>query len=155
MKFIIYIATRLRQGQYPRLPDFPYSEKHGKYIYQGKELDSDEFNTACEKVFEQNYRTSGYVFRPLVIAATLAVAEPEAKPEPVVETPPAEEQPVESPEQPTATTDPFHGFFMEDNVIYLEGQRIGSLVDGILRMAKGKSELREQVEAFISSTQPQ
>jgi len=149
MKFIIFIASRLRQGQYPRLPDFPYSERHGKYIYQGKELDADEFNTACERVFEQNYRTNGYSFRPLVLAAALAVAEPA----PVVEETPTVE---EAPEQPAEafTTDPFHGYAIEDDVIYLEGARIGSVVDGVLRMAKGRSELREQVEAFISSIQP-
>jgi len=67
MKFIIFICTRLSNGQYPRLPDFPYNSELGKYVYQGRELTLDEFNDAARVVFEQNYRSNGYHFCPMAI----------------------------------------------------------------------------------------
>lgn len=88
MLFIIYICTRIKPGQYPKLPDFPFSEKHQQYIYQGRELTAEEFNAASRKVFDPLYRNQGYTFRPLVGI-------------PVVE---QSKQPVEptAPEQPPA-----------------------------------------------------
>ena len=68
MKFIIYVCTRIRNGQYPRLPDFQYSEEHAKYIYLGRELTLEEFNVACPSVFDPNYRNNSYSFCPEVIA---------------------------------------------------------------------------------------
>lgn len=68
MKFIIFIATRLRHGEHPKLKDFPYSHDHGRYLYQGRELTSDEFNAAAKVVFDSNYRGNGYAFRPEAIA---------------------------------------------------------------------------------------
>lgn len=75
MKFIIFIATRLRHGEHPKLKDFPYSHEHGRYIYQGRELTADEFNAAAKVVFDSNYRGNGYAFRPEAIAPAEAPAE--------------------------------------------------------------------------------
>ena len=67
MKFIIFICTRLSNGQYPRLPDFFYDATLAKYIYQGRELTLDEFNSASKVVFDQNYRSNGFHFCPMAL----------------------------------------------------------------------------------------
>lgn len=74
MKFIIFICNRIRHGQYPRLPDFFYNEELGKYVYQGRELTLDEFNAAALVVFDPNFRSNGYNFCPMAIAAVEAAA---------------------------------------------------------------------------------
>lgn len=75
MKFIISISNRIRHGQYPRLPDFQYSQDHGKYLYQGRELTLEEFNAAAAIVFAPTYRNNSYSFCPLAIQEVV-----EAKP---------------------------------------------------------------------------
>lgn len=64
MKFIIFIASRLRHGEYPKLRDFPFNQQHQRYIYQGRELTADEFNAAAKVVFDAGYRGNGYTFQP-------------------------------------------------------------------------------------------
>ena len=79
MKFIIFICSHLQHGEYPRLPDFPYNEALGKYIYQGRELTLEEFNEAALVVFDPKYRTSGYAFAPQIIADEVVVQLTEAR----------------------------------------------------------------------------
>lgn len=67
MKFILFIASRIRPGQFPKLPEFRFSNEHMKYLYAGQPLDMDEFNEACEKVFDEKYRNKGFLFRPMLI----------------------------------------------------------------------------------------
>lgn len=138
MKFIIFICTRIRHGQYPRLPDFQYSEKLGKYIYQGRELTLEEFNAASLVVFDQNYRNSGYNFCPMAIEAVEEVA-----PVPVAE-------PV-APVEETTTRAP--KFTLSGKSIFLDGQRVGGLYgeEKHLRVVEEFQDLRPQIETFIES----
>lgn len=84
MKFIIHIASRIRPGQFPKLPDFQFSQERQMYLYAGRELDVAEFNAAAERVFDPKYNSKGYVFRPVAIE----VLEPIQEPEPIEEQPP-------------------------------------------------------------------
>ncbi len=68
MKFLIFIAGRIRNGHFPRVPNFQYNEAHGKFCYLGRELTSDEFNAAVPDIFNPNFRNNGYTFAPLAIA---------------------------------------------------------------------------------------
>lgn len=45
---LIFIAGKIRQGQFPRVPGFAYSEEYGKYLYGGAPVPLDEFNAAAE-----------------------------------------------------------------------------------------------------------
>lgn len=140
--FIIFIAGRLRQGQFPRLADFPYSEKHGKYIYQGRELNAEEFNAAAEAVFSPNYRNNGYSFQPQVLEAEESAAP--AEPEPPPAEPPAVDPPAFTPEG----QDPFT---IEGQDIFHEGARVASFQeDGSVRMARGFSSLRDKLDAWLT-----
>lgn len=69
MKFIIYVAGNIRNGQRVGLPDFPYSEIHGKFVYQCRELTFEEFNAAALIVFNPFYHTNEFTFCPQAIAA--------------------------------------------------------------------------------------
>lgn len=79
MKFIIFICNNIRQGQFPRLPDFPFCQDRQQYLYLGRELTADEFNAACERVFDPKYNSKGYNFRPVAI-----VEQPPAPVEPTL-----------------------------------------------------------------------
>lgn len=134
MTFIIFIAGRIRHGQFPRLPDFPYSEAYGKYIYQGRELDSDEFNTAAAKVFDPHYRNNGFSFQPMAVVPVVEVAAAAAEPVAAAQ-PPAEEP-----------------FSITDGSVFREGERVATLLeDGGLRMARGFSTLRPDIEAWMNT----
>lgn len=146
MKFIIFICTRIRHGQYPRLPDFQYSEKLGKYIYQGRELTLEEFNAAALVVFDQNYRANGYNFAPMAIAAVEEVA-----PAPVVAPVTDPVAPVEDPAvQPTGGE---LKFILTGKSIFLDGVRVGGLYgeEKQLRVVEDFQDLRPQIETFIQS----
>lgn len=121
MKFIIYISSRLRHGEYPKLPEFPFSQEHGKYIYKGKELEADEFNEAAKRVFHIDYRANGYSFRPEAIP------------------------------QPQST----ERFRLDGTDIFEGDERVGGLFQPgpHLRVATGKSDLRADLEAFLTSIQ--
>ena len=170
MKFIIYICNRLRQGQFPRMSDFPYNEQLGKYIYQGKIMDVHEFNAACETIFDPNYRTSGYNFRPLAIIEANAspnTGEPDAyerkqlgkalakktveKSTSEDSEPTSEEIKSTSEDSNLVTKDFNYGFFQDGDDIYHEGRIVGRLFEGKLKMVKGEGELREKALAFIAS----
>ena len=145
MKFIIFICDRLRHGQFPRLPEFQFNPDHGKYIYQGRELSAEEFTAACERVFDANYRTCGFTFRPGIVEMK--------KPDPVlVEQSP---QPVEPTLFDTPTVDESAPLFrMEGNNIFQGDERVGGIFDGTLRVARGMADLRPALEAWLQS-QPQ
>lgn len=49
---IIFIAGKIRQGQFPKLPGFAYSEEYGKYLYSGAPVPLDEFNAAAEQILD-------------------------------------------------------------------------------------------------------
>jgi hypothetical protein len=150
--FIIFIAGRIRHGQFPRLPDFPYSEKHGKYIYQGRELNADEFNAAAAIVFDPHYRANGFSFQPLVVSDVAAAEEPvldEPAPAAAAE-PPAEEEA----EQPASveTLPDAQPFLVQDGDVFHEGNRIASILeDGTIRMARGFAPLRVQLDEWLKS----
>ena len=90
MNLIIYVSSRIRHAQAVRHPDFSYSERHGKYLYGGRELSQQEFNEAAERVFSEKYLTKGFTFAP-------AVVEPAPEPAPESVTPP------EAPDIPAET----------------------------------------------------
>ena len=133
MKFIIFICDRIRNGQFPRLPDFQVNEQHGKYLYQGRELTAEEFTAAAERVFAPGYRNQGFTFRPGIVAVSAA------KPAPV----PA--SPVEAPAP----------FRMEGKSIFKGDERIGGIFgEGEkqhLRVNAEFSDLRPEIEAWIEA----
>lgn len=144
-RFIIFVAGRIRQGQFPRLPDFPYSAAHGQYIYQGRELDEDEFNVAAAKVFSPNYRNKGFNFQPMVVVPVVedaaAAAEPVAAAQPPADEP--EAQPETSAEEP---------YTIADGGVFHDGSRVATILeDGSLRMARGFSTLRPDIEAWMNT----
>ena len=67
--FIVFISTRLSQYQFPRLDDFKWSEKFGKYLYLGRPLTFDEFNEASKNVFSPDYNSEGFAFCPQALTA--------------------------------------------------------------------------------------
>lgn len=95
MNLIIYVSSRIRHAQAVRHPDFSYSERHGKYLYGGRELSQQEFNEAAERVFSEKYLTKGFTFAPAVVESAEVPPAPEPAPEPV--TPP------EAPDIPAET----------------------------------------------------
>jgi hypothetical protein len=136
MKFIIYICTRLRHGQFPRLPDFPYSEEYGKFIYQGQSLDATQLNEVAPIVFDPNYRSGGFAF---CVEAIIPLTETEK------EAPEKEAPEKEAPESE---------FRIVDGEIFKGDDKIGGFSDpeNHLRMTRGHAGLREEVEAWIEST---
>lgn len=77
---IIFISTRIKQGQYPKVKDFTHNPEHGLYLYKGRELELEEFNAAAKDAFsrlESNWRFS------------VQLIEREATPEPPVVSPTA------------------------------------------------------------------
>jgi hypothetical protein len=145
--FIIFIAGRIRHGQFPRLPDFPFSEKHGKYIYQGRELNEEEFNAAAAIVFDPHYRNNGFTFQPLVVRETSATEEPQA-----VEEPAAPVDDVEPPVDEFMTPPDAQPFIIEDGDVFFEGQRVASIQeDGTIRMARGFAPLRVKLDEWLKS----
>ena len=180
MQFIIYVAGRIRNGQRVGLSDFPYSEAHGKYIYQGRELTLEEFNAAAEIVFQTGYRNNGYGFCPLAIdpeaqarrqakaeaqaeavaaaaeQARIAAEEAEAarlaEEEAAQAQEPAEtDAPVEpSPEDPADAP----RYRLVGNDIFMGEERIAGIYENGLRCAKGYADHRDEIEAWLN-TQPQ
>jgi hypothetical protein len=109
MKFIIFISSRIRNGQPVRHPDFSYSNLLGLYIYQGRLLDAAEFNEAASRVFTEKYLTKGLTFAPRAVVAEVVEviappAEPSAPAEPEPPAEPADEAP-QFPAEPEVATD--------------------------------------------------
>lgn len=154
-------------------------------------MDADEFNAACEVVFNPNYRTSGFTFCPQAIIEvqpdentsepdqderkTIGDAlntdgventedtEPEAT-EPDIDNAPNE--PTEPTVENTESTEvdaestevddsAFPGFSLIENDVHFEGEIIGRLFDGKLKMVKGKGDLRAKTEKYLTSLIPQ
>lgn len=136
MKLIIFISSRLRNGQFPRLPDFSYSHDHGRYIYAGKELTPEEFNVAAEKVFNERYRGNGFQFCASVVTTVENVE--------VVAAPVVVEQPK-----------PQSRFTLDDKAILLDGTRIagiyGSGQDAHLRVLAEWKDIRSEIEDWLKS----
>jgi hypothetical protein len=65
--FIIFIATRLSQFQFPRIPNFSFSKKFDKYVYEGRALTVEEFNEASKLVFSQGFKSDGFIFCPQAV----------------------------------------------------------------------------------------
>ena len=67
MKFLLYIIG-LRRTSGSKSGEFIYSDKHQKFIYQGRELDADEFNVLMAKQWPlqrmANQQVSGFAFVP-------------------------------------------------------------------------------------------
>lgn len=67
MKFLLYIVG-LRRTSGAKSGEFLYSPKHDKFIYQGRELEMDEFNQLMEKQWPlqrmANQQVSGFAFIP-------------------------------------------------------------------------------------------
>jgi hypothetical protein len=67
MKFLLYIVG-LRRTSGAKSGEFLYSPKHDKFIYQGRELEMDEFNTLMAKQWPMqrlaNQQVSGFAFVP-------------------------------------------------------------------------------------------
>ena len=136
MKFIIFISTRLRQGHYPKLPGFSYSEKYGKWIFGGREFSPEEFNDAAAEVFSPVYRANGYVFQPKAIFEE-AVADEEPAKVP------------ESPEKAENEVHSFENFSLVADEVFIDGEKVASFKDGKFRMVKGQSQHKEKVEEYL------
>ena len=67
MKFLLYIIG-LRRTSGSKSGEFIYSDKHQKFIYQGRELEADEFNVLMAKQWPlqrmANQQVSGFAFVP-------------------------------------------------------------------------------------------
>lgn len=53
---LIFIAGKIRAGQFPKLPGFSYNEEHQKYLYSGAPVPLDEFNAAAEVALDPTDR---------------------------------------------------------------------------------------------------
>jgi hypothetical protein len=131
MKFIIAICDRFSPGQYPKLPDFQFSQKHQKYVYIGRELDASEFNEACARVFDPKYRNKEYHFMPAMILEI-----PEIK---------KEESGKEESKIPELR--------FEGRAIFLGETRVAGLFgdDNHLRVVAEFNGMRDQIETFVKS----
>lgn len=65
--FIIFIATRLTQFQFPRISHFSYAKQFDKYVYEGRALTVEEFNEASKTVFSEAFKGDGYIFCPQAV----------------------------------------------------------------------------------------
>lgn len=68
--FIIFIATRLSQFQFPRIAGFSFSKKFDKYVYEGRALTVEEFNEAAKTVFSDKFKSDGFIFCPQAVEAS-------------------------------------------------------------------------------------
>lgn len=125
MKFIIFVAGNIRNGQRVGLPDFPYSEAHGKYIYQNRELEFDEFNDIAVRVFNPNYHTNEFTLCPLLVAVEAAVLAPLV--------------------DEAISLD----FRLEGKSIYLGDDRVAGLYGDEKHLRVFKEDLRPQIEAWL------
>lgn len=127
MKIIICVAGNIRNGQRVGLPDFPYSEAHGKYIYQNRELELDEFNAIAVVVFHPNYHTNEFTLCPLLVAEEAVVPAPLVK---EVRTP---------------------NFRLEGKSIYHADERVAGLYGDDKNLRVFKEDLRPQIEAWLKT----
>jgi hypothetical protein len=78
MKFLLYLVG-LRRSSGTKSGEFIYNSKYDKFIYQGRELDAEEFNTLMAKQWPlqrmANQQVSGFV-----VTEPVAVIEPEPDP---------------------------------------------------------------------------
>lgn len=88
--FLIVIAETLRQGDFPRIPQFEYSPEHEKYLFLGRPLTLEEFNEAAKRVFSPGFPGQGRNFAPMAIEVEV---EDEGK-APKTPTPPAPKPPL-------------------------------------------------------------
>lgn len=146
MKYILFVVLTGR-NVFPRLPDFQFHEALGLWIYQGKAMDAEEFNAACERVFHPNYRSKDYVIRPRVVEDLPVAVAPAVEP---VEEPVEEPVATEEPEQPAAEEP---AFALVDNDIILDGERVGGIhpPGPHLRVARGRQDLRPALEAWFAT----
>lgn len=76
MKFLLYLVG-LRRSSGTKSGEFIYNEKYDKFIYQGRELDAEEFNTLMAKQWPlqrmANQQVSGFV-----VVAPAPTIEPES-----------------------------------------------------------------------------
>jgi len=67
MKFLLYIVG-LRRSSGAKSGEFLYSPKHDKFIYQGRELEAEEFNRLMAQQWPlqrmANQQVSGFAFVP-------------------------------------------------------------------------------------------
>jgi hypothetical protein len=98
MKFLIYVVGLRRSGGM-KSGQFIWSDKHQKFIYEGRELEMEEFNKLMAGQFPMqklaNMQVSGYAFEE---------KEAESLPEPAAEIAP--EVPVEEAPTKEAPTEP-------------------------------------------------
>lgn len=149
MKYIIFISDNIRQGNFPRVDGFEYSQAYDKYLYAGRELTVGEFNDACNRVFDPDFRNQGFTFRPQAVEPKVIHA-----PVPVIEEPAAEEPATEEPaavaEVADITPEPF---LLEGRNIFKDGERIAGLFgdDGHLRVSKEHADLRPAIEEWLNT----
>lgn len=97
MKFLIYVVGLRRSGGM-KSGQFIWSDKHQKFIYEGRELEMEEFNKLMAGQFPMqklaNMQVSGYAFEEKE-AESLPEPAAEIAPEAPAEEAPAEEAPAE------------------------------------------------------------
>jgi len=145
MKFTIFIADVIRQGQYPRVDHFEYAKQYDKYIYLGRELSVEEFNAAAKLVFCPNFRNQGFSFCPMAIEP---VEECSATDAPPADTAPNESDPSDSDSDapPVFRLDGRKVFNGETHVAGLYGD------DNQLRVLSAHAALRPAIEAWLSTS---
>lgn len=159
MKLLIEISSRIRRGQFPRLPDFKYSAHFNSYVYGGRALDPEEFNTAAGIVFAEHYRTQGFTFAPRVLSPDeieayedSIVAEADqrklvvaAAAKRAAEPAPADE------EEPPAEETPASRFSLVDDEVFEGETKVAKiLADGSIRAGYGHASLKPDIEAWLS-----
>jgi hypothetical protein len=118
MKFLLYIVG-LRRSSGAKSGEFLYSPKHDKFIYQGRELEMDEFNTLMEKQWPMqrmaNQQVSGFAFvpsetesdepaKPNFFEFPIDAGNPVTTDEPAIEIPVDDEGLIDGDEQPADET---------------------------------------------------
>lgn len=134
MKILIYLASTTRRSV-PRVGGFLYNEEHQKYLYGGKALDAEEANEAAQACLDKPVRNLGHTVTFRVI--------PDAE-----ETPVTLKKQEAAPEAPPAPV-----FTIVGDEILRDGEKVAGFTDPDqhLRMTRGNSHLREEVENFLNN----
>ena len=168
--FLIFISSAIRAYEYPRIDGFVHTTEFkdvvnadGKplgerYVYLGRELTIDEFNSAAARVFSPTFAGEERSFQPLAIGPAAAVAKIATPVAVAVIAPPMVviEPPIAAPVAITvnvAPDAPAPEFTLDDKAIIMNGERIAGLFgeDKQLRVLSAHADLRPAIEAWLAT----
>lgn len=160
MKFIIFIADNIRQGNFPRVDQFEYSHEYGLYTYLGRDLSVSEFNEASDRVFHPDFRNQGFCFRPQVVGSqeaelkkTAESVEKSKVDAAFVVTVNHVTVPVGKPVDPSSHVAP-PKFRLEGKKIFVGQERVAGLYGEEKQLRVFKEELRDEIEAWLTAHTP-